>query len=121
MRQKTYSTMDEYIRMFPRPTQKRLRELRTLIQDLAPGAEERISYRMPAFFLNGPLVYFGAYEHHIGLYPLASGIRAFKSKLTKFQYSKGAVQIPLDEPLPKVLIRQIVRFKIAENLKKRKA
>ena len=84
----------------------------------APNAQEKISYGMPAYALNGVLLYFAGYAHHIGFYPTSSGIRAFKSKLSKFKHSKGAVQFPLDAPLPVTLIRQIVRFRVRENLKR---
>jgi uncharacterized protein YdhG (YjbR/CyaY superfamily) len=72
---------------------------------------------MPAFSQNGVLLYFAAYSGHIGFYPTSSGIRAFKSKLSKFKTSKGTVQFPLDKPLPVRLIRQMVKFKVKENLK----
>jgi uncharacterized protein YdhG (YjbR/CyaY superfamily) len=114
------ATMAEYIHACPRPVREKLVEIRELVRKLAPGAEERISYRMPAFFLNGPLVYFAAYEKHIGFYPTASGIRAFQKEVSGYKNSKGAVQFPLEEPLPTALIRKIVRFRVAENRRKLK-
>lgn len=73
---------------------------------------------MPTFFLNGNLVHFAAYAHHIGFYPTPSGITAFKSKLAKYKNAKGSVQFPMEDPLPRELIKQIVRFRVAENTKK---
>lgn len=97
-----------------------LTSLREIIREQAPLAQEKLSYQMPAFFLNGPLVYFAAYVKHIGFYPTSSGISAFKSKITKYKNSKGAVQFPIEEPLPKGLIKQMVRFRVTENMSKGK-
>jgi uncharacterized protein YdhG (YjbR/CyaY superfamily) len=116
---KTPTTIDGYIRTFPRDVQAKLRQLRGIVAHEAPGATEKISYRMPTFFLNGNLVHFAAYARHIGFYPTPSGIEAFRSELAKYQSSKGAVQFPLDEPLPTSLIRRIVRFRVKENTKER--
>jgi uncharacterized protein YdhG (YjbR/CyaY superfamily) len=81
----------------------------------APGATQKISYRMPTFYLNGNLVHFAAYARHIGFYPTPSGIAAFGTELAKFKSSKGAVQFPLDEPLPAGLIRRMVALRVKEN------
>jgi uncharacterized protein YdhG (YjbR/CyaY superfamily) len=118
MMNKAPTTIDVYIRTFPKTVQVKLQQLRRIVAKAAPGAEERISYRMPAFFLNGVLVYFAAFTKHIGLYPTSSGIEAFKNELTGYKSSKGAVQFPLDEPLPADLIRRMVRFRVKENTRK---
>lgn len=112
------TTIDEYIAQFPEDIQQILNHIRAVIKESAPGAEERISYRMPAFYLNGILVYFAAFKRHIGFYPTGSGIEAFKDELSSYQWSKGAVQFPLDKPMPDELISRIVQFRIAENKKK---
>jgi len=109
------STIDEYIRQFPRDVQKKLSDLRAAICRAAPDAAEKISYRMPTFFQKKNLVHFAAYEHHIGFYPAASGIAAFKDEMTNYVTSKGAVQFPIDEPLPLALVARIVKFRVAEN------
>lgn len=75
---------------------------------------------MPAFTLNGILVYFAAFKNHIGFYPTSSGIEAFKHELKDYKFSKGSVQFPLDKPLPIELISRIVKFKVEENLNKPK-
>lgn len=113
------ATIDGYIASFPSPVQKKLKEMRQLIRRAAPGATEKISYQMPAFALNGILVYFAAYARHIGFYPTASGIAHFKAEISKYKSSKGAVQFPMDEPLPAALIQRIVKFRVEENLKKK--
>lgn len=115
-----FRSIDEYISSFPDDVQEKLAELREIIREQAPVAQEKLSYQMPAFFLNGPLVYFAAYAKHIGFYPTSSGISAFKSKITKYKNSKGAVQFPIEEPLPTGLIKQMVRFRVTENMSKGK-
>jgi uncharacterized protein YdhG (YjbR/CyaY superfamily) len=109
------STIDEYIRAFPRDVQKKLSELRATIRRAAPDAVEKISYRMPTFFQGKNLVHFAAYERHIGFYPTPSGITEFADELSGYATSKGAIQFPIDEPLPLKLVTRIVRFRVAEN------
>jgi uncharacterized protein YdhG (YjbR/CyaY superfamily) len=109
---------DEYISWFPLETQKQLEQLRATIKKAAPKAEELISYGMPAYKLNGMLVYFAAYAKHIGFYPTSSGIDAFKKEISVFKWSKGAVQFPIDKPLPIGLITKIVKFRVKFNLEK---
>ena len=116
--QNGHGSMDEYIRSFPEATQKILEELRRTIKAAAPEAEEKISYQMPAFALKGILVYFAAWKNHIGFYPTSSGVQAFKQELSVYEFSKGSVKFPIDQPLPLELISRIVKFRVAENLKK---
>ena len=73
---------------------------------------------MPAFQLNGPLVYFACMKNHVGFYPTPSAIKAFQKEVSKFKWSKGAVQFPIDKPMPWVLISRMVKFKLKENIKK---
>jgi uncharacterized protein YdhG (YjbR/CyaY superfamily) len=108
-------TVDDYIAQFPAATQKVLKQMRKLITKNAPAAEESISYGMPAYKLNGPLVYFAGYENHVGLYATPSGHAAFKRELSVYKTGKGSVQFPLDEPLPADLITRIVQFRLKEN------
>jgi len=118
MDDKNISVIDEYIFKFPEDVQKILRKLRQVIKEAAPEAEEKISYQMPTFYLNGNLVHFAAYENHIGFYPAPSGIEEFKKELAKYKGAKGSVRFPLNEALPFELIRKIVEFRVAENKKK---
>jgi uncharacterized protein YdhG (YjbR/CyaY superfamily) len=113
-----FGSIDEYIAAFPEDIQKLLEEVRATVRAAAPEAEERISYQMPAFAQKGILVYFAAMKHHIGFYPTSSGIQAFQAELSPYKTSKGAIQFPLDKPLPLDLITRIVRFRVEENLKK---
>ena len=118
MERREVASINEYIRSHPKGTQQLLRELRTLIKTAAPDASEKISYQMPAFYLNGNLVYFAAFRNHIGFYPTASGISAFKEELKGYKSGRGSVQFPIDEPLPAALIRRIVKFRVKENTRK---
>lgn len=111
---KEFKDIDEYIAVFPEPVQETLAELRRVIRESAPGAEETISYRMPTFRLGGNLVHFAAYKRHIGFYPTPSAIDAFRDELSHYHVSKGAVRFPLDEPLPFDLVRRIVEFRVKE-------
>ena len=111
-------SIDAYIKTFPKSTQLILARMRSIVKKAAPKATERISYRMPALWFNGNLVYFAGYKNHIGFYPTASGIRNFAEELTGYKWSKGAVQFPIGEPLPAALITKIVKFRVAENSKK---
>ena len=116
-----FTTVDEYISSFPKETQKILKEIRATIKAAAPDAEEKISYQMPTFFLKGNLIHFAAYKNHIGIYPTPNGIETFKKELSKYKGAKGSVRLPIDEPMPLKLISRIVKFRVAENLKKAKA
>jgi uncharacterized protein YdhG (YjbR/CyaY superfamily) len=115
-----FRTVDEYLRIQSPPVAKMLGQLRAAIKDAATGAEETIAYNMPAFRLEGPLVYFAAAQQHIGFYPMPSATEAFKGELSKFDCSKGTIRFALDEPLPVALIKKIVRFRVKENLEKAK-
>lgn len=106
--EKKPKTISEYIQSFPVDVQKILEKKRQTIQKVAPGAAEVISYNMPAFKLNGILVYFAGYKNHIGFYPTASGIAAFKQELSDYRTSKGTVQFPLDRPILYELVEKIV-------------
>ena len=107
--------IDEYISTFPAETRKLLQQLRATIRKAAPRAEETISYGMPAFRQHRVLVYFAGYARHIGFYPTGTGIAAFKAELSAYKHSKGAVQFPLDKPLPLALIRRMVQYKVRED------
>lgn len=113
-------TIDEYIAIFPHDVQEKLHKIRNIIREEAPDAQEKISYQMPTFFLNGNLVHFAAYTAHIGLYPAPSGITAFEEEISHYKYAKGSVQFPLDKPIPFELIRKIVSFRVKEQREKKK-
>ena len=111
--------VQNYISTFPKDVQELLEQVRIIIKNTAPDAEESISYGMPAYKLNSkPLVYFAGYKKHIGLYATPSGHEAFAEALSQYKKGKGSVQFPVNEPLPLDLIERIVAFRKNENLLK---
>jgi len=120
-KEKQFKTIDEYIEASPKDVQGILQRLRLTIRKAAPEAVETISYQMPTFKLNGKgLVYFAAFKNHIGLYPIPSGIEAFKKELSRYKQGKGSVQFPIDKPIPYDLVRRIVRFRAKENQERKR-
>jgi uncharacterized protein YdhG (YjbR/CyaY superfamily) len=113
-----FKTVDEYIATFDQPVKGFLQEMRKAVKKAAPKAEEVISYNMPAIKANKVLVYYAGYKHHIGFYPLPSSLLAFKKELAGYKGSKGAVQFPLDAPLPLKLIGTMVKYRLAEDAEK---
>lgn len=111
-------SIDQYITEAPQEVQQKLRKLKAVIKAEVPQAEERIAYGMPTFSQEGNLVHFAAFKNHIGFFPAPSGIEKFKDELAKYKTSKGTVQFPLDEEIPMDLVREIVRFRLKENLAK---
>lgn len=114
----TPKSIDEYIAQFSPHIQEILQKLRKVIKEVAPDAQEKISYQMPTFVLHGNLVHFAAFKNHIGFYPTPSAIEAYKDELAKYKGGKGSVQFPIEEPIPYELISEIVKFRAFENLKK---
>ena len=113
------TSIDDYIDQFPEDVKAILQQVRKVISESAPGATEKISYGMPGFSQNGMLVWFGGYTNHIGFYPTGEGVAAFKNQLSAYKTSKGAVQFPLDQPIPYDLIRKIVKHRVEENSQKK--
>ncbi len=114
--QNTPKNIDEYIKTQPPSVQPLLQQIRQAIHEAAPEAEETISYQMPAFKQNGTLVYFAVFKDHLSFFPTGRGVEAFKNRLGGYKTSKGTIQLPLDKPLPIDLIKEIVCFKVKENL-----
>ncbi len=112
------TSIDEYIAGFPNDVQAILKEIRSTIRAAAPKATEKISYQIPTFALDENLVHFAAYKKHIGFYPTSSGIEKFQKELAGYKSSRGAVQFPIDRPIPLDLIARMVRFRVKESLKK---
>lgn len=107
-------SIDEYIAGFDPAVQAMLRAVRATVRQAAPGAEERISYRMPALFQHGALVYYGAFRHHLGLYPPVEDA-ALRAQAARYAGPKGNLQFPFDEPIPHALIAAIVRARLLAN------
>ena len=113
-----FKTVGQYIRALPVPVRAQAEKLRRTIRDAAPQAKEVISYNMPAFRMNGTLVYFAGYTKHIGFYPTAAPIRVFKAELSRYATSKGAIRFPLERGIPASLVRKIVKYRIEEDVKR---
>jgi len=111
-------TVDKYIAQFPLDIQEKLELIRSIILRSVKDVTEDISWGMPAYKFHGVVAYFAVHTNHIGFYPTAEAIDAFKSEITKYVTSKGTVQLPLDKPIPKTLIKKIVAFKSRQNLEK---
>ena len=108
--------IDAYIADFPADVQTILQKVRAVIRKAAPDAQEAMKYGIPSFVQNGNLIHFAGFKSHIGLYPTPSGIVAFKTELAAYANSKGAVQFPLDKPIPYALIEKITKFRVKESL-----
>jgi uncharacterized protein YdhG (YjbR/CyaY superfamily) len=115
-------TVDEYVARFPKDVKDILEELRHVVNESAPQAEETMSYGMPTFDLNGAhLVFFAAWKNHVGLYPVNSSVvEAFKNELAPFKLAKGTVQFPFDKPIPFDLVKKIVEFRVKESESEKK-
>lgn len=109
------TSIDEYIAAFPPEVRSILHKIRSAIREAAPGAEEKISYRMPAFTLQRDLVYFAAFKSHIGLYPPVRGEQKLMQAVARYAGEKGNLKFPLDEPIPYALIGRIVKARVREQ------
>lgn len=117
---KQAKNIDEYIADFPDDVQASLQTIRKAIQKAAPQAAEDIKYGIPTFILNGNLVHFGGYKSHVGFYPAPMGIEAFEKETEPYRAGKGTLQFPLDKPMPLELIEKIVKYRVEQNLVKKK-
>lgn len=117
MEENKIESIDEYILSFPPEIQEILVALRKVIKEAAPDAQERMSWKMPTFVLNGNLVHFAVHKNHIGFYPAPSGIDAFKNELSEYKGTKGSIHFPIKKSLPYELVSKIVKFRVAENKK----
>ena len=108
----TGSPIDAYVAQAEPASRPILRKICAIVRDEAPGAEERISYRMAAFFLGGAIIYFAPFRHHVGMFPPVNGDAALDNALTKYRGDKGNLRFPLDQPMPYPLIRRVVRARL---------
>lgn len=116
MKQSAPQNIDDYIAGFPNHVREILENIRLTIARTAPTAEEAIKYQIPAFTLDGNLVFFAAYKNHIGIYPIPKGTKTFQKQISRYKIGKGTIRLPLDKPIPFALIRNLVSFRIAENV-----
>ena len=110
-------TIDEYIAAQPEAVQPKLRELRRILRDALPEAEERISWSMPTYWKGQNLIHFAASKKHLGLYPGGEATTVFAEELKDYDVSKGTIRLPYDKPLPAELIETIARWCCKEYAK----
>ena len=111
-------SIDEYIAAFSPEVQSILEEIRSTIRGAVPGAEEKISYQMPAFSLDGAFIYFAAFKRHIGVYPPVEGDQALRMAISPYVGEKGNLRFPLDEPIRYDLIRRVAKARAKEHLER---
>ena len=109
------SPIVDYIAGCPRTVQPILRKIRAIVREEAPGATEKISYRMPAFFLDGALIYYAPFKHHVGMFPPVKGDPQLNKDLARHRGEKGNLKFALDEPMPYELIRRVVQCRLSQN------
>ena len=112
--------IDAYIADQPEEVRPILAKVRQVIRAAAPNAVEKIAWRMPTFWQGENLMHFAAFKKHIGIFPGALERLPFQEKLAEYKTSKGAIQLPLDRPIPYDLIGEIARFRVAEAKENRK-
>jgi uncharacterized protein YdhG (YjbR/CyaY superfamily) len=107
-------SIDDYIADFSAEIQSILETIRFIVREEAPDAKEIISHDIPAFTLNGDLIYFAAFNRHIAIYPPVMGDDKLSKELAPFRGEKGNLRFPLDHPIPYALIRRVVKARIKE-------
>ena len=112
------ANVDAYIAAFPPEVQAILEKVRLTVRQAAPDAQEIISYQIPAFTLNGVLVYFAAFKKHIGFYPPIQGDAKLVVAVAPYAGEKGNLRFPLDQPIPYGLIKRMVKLRVKQNLEK---
>jgi uncharacterized protein YdhG (YjbR/CyaY superfamily) len=108
-------SIDDYIAQHPAELQEKLQILRKAILDAAPGAQEKMSWQMPTFALQGNVAHFAVCKKHIGFYPGDGAVAAFRDEAEQYKGTKGSLHLPMDQPLPLELIGKMVKFSVAEN------
>lgn len=115
MKANSCEDIDAYIATFPANIRAILKKIRAAAKKAAPKAKEKISYRMPALFQDGVLIYFAAFKNHIGIFPPVRGDDKLTKQLAPYRGPKGNLKFPLDEPIPYSLISRIVKLRVKEN------
>ena len=112
------ATIDEYISAFTTDVQAIRQQVREVVRSAAPDAQESISYQIPAFKLNGVLVYFAAFRKHIGFYPPVRGDARLEKAVSPYAGEKGNLRFPLDQPIPFGLIERVTKLRAKQNMAK---
>lgn len=121
MAKTNFQSIDEYIAACPEQSQSYVQKIREIVKAVAPKAKEKISYQIACFELNGKnLVHFAGWKKHVSLYPVPAGSEAFNEEISKYADGKGTIKFMLDKPLPIKLIKQVVKFRVIDNLENEK-
>jgi uncharacterized protein YdhG (YjbR/CyaY superfamily) len=117
----TQKTVDEYLARVPEPARTTLEKVRAVIRSVVPAeTTEAISYGVPTFKLKGPVIWYAAFSKHCSVFPTAAVIEQFKDELKAYTTSKGAIQFPVDKPLPAALLKKMVKARLAEMEEKKR-
>lgn len=109
-------TVDEYLMALPEDQQEALEKIRQAIKSAAPQAEEVISYQIPTYKLNGPLVHFAAFKNHLSLVVVSKSIaETFAKELAPFKSSGRTIHFTPGKPIPVALVKKIVQARVREN------
>lgn len=119
-KKKKAATVEEYIASFPPSVRKKLKQIRSLIKKGPPEITEKIGYGMPSYAYHGVLLYFAAYEKHIGFYAMPSAMKKYADEIEKYDHSSGTIRFNIEKELPLKLIEKIIKFRIKENADKKK-
>lgn len=108
------TAIDDYLKKVEPSKKKALERIRVLAKEIVPSAAETISYGMPTLKYEGkPFLGFDAHKNHIGIYPYSGHvIEKLKDDLRGYQLTKGAIQVPLDEPIPKTTLRKVIALRL---------
>ena len=112
-------TVDDYINAAPGHAREKLSQIREIIKKEAPEAQEKLSYGMPYYSLNGRLVYFAFFKDHVSLFAMPSAIKRFGKEIEPYHRSKATIGFAYDKPLPAALIKKMVAFRVAEQRAKK--
>jgi uncharacterized protein YdhG (YjbR/CyaY superfamily) len=114
-------SVNDYIASLPENRREVVEQFRDLIKKIVPGVKEKISYQMPAFDYNGPLLWFGAFSEHYSLFPHGQKLGDLEKELKPYRTSKGTLQFAADKPLPKKLLKEIIKYRVKQNAEKTKS
>lgn len=116
-----FQSIDEYIAACPEQSQSYMKKIREIVKAVAPKAKEKISYQIACFELNGKnLIHFADWKQHVSMYPVPAGSEAFNKEISNYADGKGTIKFMLDKPLPIKLIKQVVKFRVIDNLENEK-
>lgn len=116
-----FQSIDEYIAACPEQSQSYMKKIREIVKAVAPKAKEKISYQIACFELNGKnLIHFAGWKQHVSMYPTPAGSEAFNKEISNYADGKGTIKFMLDKPLPIKLIKQVVKFRVIDNLENEK-